>query len=229
LVNVAGFSAGSYTGFVVYRILIERGSILNLRFHEGILGGLTFHPIMFYDFCLHDGLSPIASAKTFKASQGSSLRRPTLIHCAEDQLCLWKPSDDEAKGVRALGYRLLLIQLKEHLYKAKPFGHCHHNYSMLLAAVAQGNITSLEDLGIPELFDLADVSTNGEKFFGTLLSIIAIISIDTLGSFLLKLACRDPTDLLEPSEHCLYNPPSRTAPYLFFGTCCRKKLESDTR
>jgi hypothetical protein len=48
---------------------------------------------------------------------------------------LWRPSEEEAKGVRALGYRLLLIKLKEHFYRAKPFGNCHHNYSMLLTAV----------------------------------------------------------------------------------------------
>ena len=49
-VNVVGFSAGSYTCLVVYRVLVEHGHVLNLRFNDGILGGLTFHPIMFYNF-----------------------------------------------------------------------------------------------------------------------------------------------------------------------------------
>ena len=215
-VEIFGFSAGSYTGMLVYRVLIEKGHALGCSFHSGTLGAITFHPIMLYDFCMHEGQSPIASTKTFKASQGTPLLRPTLKHCAVDQLCMWNPSDEEARGIRSLGYRLLLIKLKDHLYKVKPFGYSHHNYSMLLAPVAQGNITSLEDLGIPELFDLADVSTNGEKFFGTLLSIIAIISIDTLGSFLLRLACRDPVELIKPSEYSRYQPPTKMSPYLLF-------------
>ena len=105
-VEVYGFSAGSYSGMLAYRLLIEKGHALGCSFHHGTLGGITFHPIMFYDFCKHDGSAPLASTKTFKASQGTLIRRPTLIHCAEDQLCLWRPSDDEAQGVKELGYRL---------------------------------------------------------------------------------------------------------------------------
>ena len=68
LINVSGFSAGSFTGFVVYRVLIERGSILNLRFNEGVLRGLTFHPIMFYDFLLRQDL-PLCNLQAHLAFQ----------------------------------------------------------------------------------------------------------------------------------------------------------------
>jgi hypothetical protein len=210
MVEVFGFSAGSYTGMLVYRLLVEKGSALGCAFHHGTLGGITFHPIMFYDFCLHDGSSPLASSRSFKISQGTLMRRPTLIHCAEDQLCLWRPSDEEAKGVRALGYRLLLNKLKDHLHKAKPFGNCHHNYSMLLTAVSSGNISSLENLGIPQLFELADFSTNGKRFFGTILSIIGIISIDSLGSFFITLACRGSLDL--PPQPQIFHAPLAIKP-----------------
>ena len=123
----------------------------------------------------------------------------------------------------------LLIQLKDHLCRAKPFGNSHRNYSMLLVPVAEGNVSFLEDLGIPQLFDLADVSTNGGRFFGTLLPIIRIISIDTLRSFLIRLACREPLDLLRYSSHMVVRPGMRISPYFiifFFVICFCKKPET---
>jgi hypothetical protein len=100
----------------------------------------------------------------------------------------------------------LLIKLKDHLRRAKPFGNCHHNYSVLLTAVSSGDESSLENLGIPQLFELADLSTNGERFFGTILSIIGIISIDSFGTFLLSLASMktpcmpQQTQILQPPQ-----------------------------
>jgi hypothetical protein len=63
IVEVYGFSAGSYTGTLTYRLLVEKGHALGCAFHHGTLGGITFHPIMFYDFCQHGGLAPLASNK----------------------------------------------------------------------------------------------------------------------------------------------------------------------
>ena len=143
---------------------------------------------MFYGFCLRNGLPALAAPTGFKASHGAGLRRPTLVQCFEDMLCAWRPSDEEALGVRAAGFRVLLIKLKDRLLKIKPFGNSHCNYSMLLAPIANDLVESLGNVGIPQLFELADISTKGDQFFGTFLSIIGIISIVTLGSFLLKLA-----------------------------------------
>jgi hypothetical protein len=130
---------------------------------------------------------------------------------------MWRPTDHETMGVKALGYRVLMIKLKEHLAQnSQPFGNSHHNYSMLLAPIATGKLSALDELGVPQLFDLADISSNGDKFFGIFLSIVGVISVDTLGAFLLKLACREPRNLLRNRPDMILNPPMSLRPYLLF-------------
>jgi hypothetical protein len=43
-VEIYGFSAGSYSGMLAYRLLVEKGHALGCSFHHGALGGVTFHP-----------------------------------------------------------------------------------------------------------------------------------------------------------------------------------------
>jgi hypothetical protein len=85
---------------------------------------------------------------------------------------------------------------------------------MLLTAVSNGDVSSLENLGIPQLFELADLSTNGERFFGTILSIIGIISIDSFGTFLLSLANKRTPCM--PQQTQIFQLPQCDRPYLVF-------------
>ena len=61
-VQIFGFSAGSYTGILAYRLLVEREHLLRCRFDAGVLGAICFHPIMFYDFFLRENNAPLKAA-----------------------------------------------------------------------------------------------------------------------------------------------------------------------
>jgi hypothetical protein len=54
----------------------------------------------------------------------------------------------------------------------------------------------LDELGLPQLPELADFSSDGDQFFGVLLSIVGVVTLKTFGSLLLRLASVDPTHLL---------------------------------
>ena len=200
-VRIYGFSAGSYSGIFAYRVLTEKGHALKCTFESGILGAICFHPILLYDFFLRKNDSPLKSARQgigYKAGQGTQLKRPILLHCTDDNLCLWKPSKEEADGLRQLGFPVKLICLNKHLKKtSQPFGKQHHSYSKLLFPVLERSGDAiLEELGLPQLLELANFSTDGDQFFGVLLSIVGVVSLKTFGSLMLRLAAMDPTHLL---------------------------------
>ena len=185
-VNVVGFSAGSYTGMVVYRVLVEHGPLLHLRFQDGILGGITFHPIMFYDFCLHQGLPPLDSHLTFRASTAAQLPRIRLLQLVGDKLTPWNPSSDEAQGVRSLNYPLILLTIPR---DSPLFGHSSHSYSHLLAPVLT-NRTS--DLTYVKLHELVDVSSPSDKLFVLLLALLASFGTKAFTSFIESLVLNSP-------------------------------------
>ena len=160
-VKLYGFSAGSYTGMLAYRLLIEREHLLKCRFDTGILGAICFHPIMLYDFFMRANNSPFRSAEQgidYRASQGTPIKRPTLIHCIDDAYCLWKPSQEEADGVRQFGFPVKLISLNKHLKNSSlPFGKFHHNYGQLLAPILDKTTDeAFTNLGLPQLLALAN-------------------------------------------------------------------------
>jgi len=142
---------------VVYRILIDKGRDLNLKFVEGILGGLTFHPIMFYDFSLHDGKSPLQSEKSFTASTASDFQRPVLLQVTSDRLTAFNPSEEEAAGIRSLNYPLLLLRIPDDSHL---FGRNKRNYSHLLEPVLNHRLLQLTHITLHELID---VSTPSDK------------------------------------------------------------------
>jgi hypothetical protein len=184
-----------------YRVLTEKGHALKCSFESGILGAICFHPILLYDFFLRKNDSPLKSAKQgigYKAGQGTQLKRPVLLHCTDDNLCLWKPSNEEVDGLKQLGFPVKLICLNKHLKRtSQPFGRQHHNYSKLLFPVLEKSGDAiLEELGLPQLLELANFSTDGDQFFGVLLSIVGVVSLKTFGSLMLRLASMDPTHLL---------------------------------
>ena len=53
------------------------------------------------------------------------------------------------------------------------------------------------NLGLPQLLALANFSSDGDQFFGLILSIIGVINLSRFGNLLLKLASNDPSELLE--------------------------------
>ena len=85
-VEIYGFSAGSYTGMFVYRLLVEKSHFLSCKFSRGILGAIAFHPILFYDFILHNDASPLETTSSYKKSQARGIERPMLLHCTDDRL-----------------------------------------------------------------------------------------------------------------------------------------------
>ena len=80
-VDVRGFSAGSYTGLAVH-------SVLN-------------------DFACFPGDTKVAAIaappELMRLATGE--RKVTLIHCVEDRLCVWRPTDPTE-----LGYNLILLE-----------------------------------------------------------------------------------------------------------------------
>ena len=139
---------------------------------------------------------------------------------------LWKPTNEEVDGLRQLGFPVKLIRLNKHLKKtSQPFGRHHHNYSKLLVPILDKSEDSvLDELGLPQLLELANFSTDGDQFFGVLLSIVGVVTMKTFGSLLLRLASVDPTHLLreqlaagtpgiQPEEQI-------TLPGQLFCTCC---------
>ena len=44
-----GFSAGSQTGFLVYRILLSKNRLLGLKFEKAAFCSMAMHPSYFYD------------------------------------------------------------------------------------------------------------------------------------------------------------------------------------
>jgi hypothetical protein len=200
-IRIYGFSAGSYSGIFAYRVLTEKGHAIKCSFESGILGAICFHPILLYDFFLRKNDSPIKSADQgvgYKAGQGTQLKRPALLHCTDDALCLWKPTQEEVDGLRQLGFPVKLIRLNKHLKKtSQPFGKHHHSYSKLLVPILNKSEDAiLDELGLPQLLELANFSTDGDQFFGILLSIVGVVTLKTFGSLLLRLASVDPTHLL---------------------------------
>ena len=156
---------------------------------------------MFYDFFLRNNDAPFKSADQgvdYRAGQGTPIKRPILLHCADDSYCMWKPTNDEADGIKQLGFPLKLISLNKHLRQnSMPFGKYNHNYSQLLLPIlSKSSDASLANLGLPQLLELANFSSEGEQSFGILLSLIGVISLRKFGSLLLKLASSDPTHLL---------------------------------
>ena len=201
-VKLYGFSAGSYSGMLAYRLLIEREHLLKCRFEAGILGAVCFHPIMLYDFFLRANSSPFRAADQgmdYRTSQGTPIKRPTLVHCIDDAYCLWKPSTEEADGVRQLGFPVKLISLNKHLKSTSlPFGKFHHNYGQLLVPILDKTTDeAFTNLGLPQLLALANFSSDGDQFFGLILSFIGVINLSRFGNLLLKLASNDPSHLLK--------------------------------
>ena len=127
-VRVVGFSAGSLTGMFVYRLLIERGHLVGLKFAEGILGSIAMHPILFYDFLVHGNQSPLETTEDYRASIAVELPRPVLVHCFNDWRSKWKPSAEALGGVKAFRNQVILIKLSGYLVKRSTFWYFHNHY-----------------------------------------------------------------------------------------------------
>ena len=115
---------------------------------------IAFHPILFYDFIMHNGVSPLETKNSYRKSQGCGIPRPIFLHCIDDRLCLFNPSNDEASGIRALGYILILFSLSKVLKDSKPFGKSHHSYSTLLVPTLTGE-PLVGQIDVKDLLDYA--------------------------------------------------------------------------
>ena len=78
--------------------------------------------------------------------------------------------------------------------------------------------------GIPELLGLADVSTEGERFFGLLLSIVGTVSIRVFGRLLLQLASGDALQLLTAKR--FLHPPMVLSPFRLFWALLLQELKA---
>ena len=153
------------------------------------LGAVCFHPVLLYDFFSRKNDPPIKAAEQgsdYRASQGTLLKRLTLLRCAEDTYYIWRPTDEEVNGIKRLGYPAKLMTLKKHfLTSSKPFGKFHHDYSQLLAPLMNdSDIKQLSERGIPQLLEFADFSTESDKFSGRSLSLFGVISLRRFGDLL---------------------------------------------
>ena len=102
-------------------VFAEKEHVPKFTFESGFLGAICFHPILFYDFFHQKHNSPLKFADQgveYKARQDTQLRRPVLLRCTDNSWCFWKPSQDEACGLRQLGYPVKLIRLNEGIITA---------------------------------------------------------------------------------------------------------------
>jgi hypothetical protein len=123
---VYGFSAGSQSAFLIYRLLTDKSALLGLDFETGAIGAVAWHPIYFYDFKLHKGASPLNSDFTYVVSVNCSLARLYIVHHKFDKSCRWMPSEGEIDGIRKLGFFVIVLDLEE---SAQDFGRNCHSYS----------------------------------------------------------------------------------------------------
>ena len=212
-VSIVGFSAGSYTGMFVYRLLADRQQFHGCRFESGILGAITFHPILFYDFTTNGYRSPAVAhlAQNFRTVK---LSRPKLVHCTHDYLCLWTPDDSHISQLEQIGYELFLFSGNKQARDAKAFGKCGHDYSKYLELLTSGAIKDLSQVKLSDLLDCASLSTSREELMCHMLGLVSVIGKYFFEELMLSLTTNNPLALLQQGTSL--QPPLAISPHTIF-------------
>ena len=175
---IAGFSAGSQSGFACYRLLTDLGDQIGVEFGSGILGAICMHPIYFFDFHKHGFRAPLDSQADYEASTAPGTRRPALVHNRSDKMCLWNPSKHELEGVNQLGYRVVLIQPPK---GSEGYGANGHRYSKLLLPIYNSRLSG--ELNVGNAGELLDLSGPSERLFSILVFILSLLGVKSLAQF----------------------------------------------